>query len=211
MSARLIGKIGEAQANSSSVTFTSTRSVSVGTLVVVAMRGNFTNVVVSVTDTAGNTWTKLANTTTPNTCNVWYSVLTTAFTTSTTVTANFSSSGNFTILAGWAFQGFTRPMAASAIASSTSVSTLSPSSLSVPQYGSLVFSAMSVNQLPSITVPSGFTVLPVSTSGVTLQCAYLIRNEMTAVSTTWSWSITGNAGVVSGTFTPDGGDGFAVF
>jgi hypothetical protein len=213
VSVRYVGKIGEAQVTgtASSVTFTANQQLPVGTLVVLAMRGNFTNVVSSVSDSAGNTWSKLANTTTANTCNVWYSVLTTAITTSTTVTANFSASGGLQIMAGWAFHGFTRPSTSNAIATGSSVTTLSPASLSVPQYGSLVFSAMSVNQLPTFTEPAGFTALPVTSSSVSLRGAYLIRNGMNAVSTTWSWSISGNAGVVSGSFTPDGGDLFAVF
>lgn len=180
-------------------------------MVVVAMRGNFTTVVDSVSDTQGNTWTKLANTTTPNTCNVWYSVLTTAFTTSTVVTATYSGSGQHNMIAAWAFDGFTRPATTNAIASGSSVTTLSPASLSVPQYGSLIFTAVTVNQLPTYTAPSGFTVLSVTSGAVSMRAAYLIRNSMASVSTTWSWNVSGNAGVVSGTFTPDGGDMLGVF
>lgn len=114
------------------------------------------------------------------------------------------------MIAAWAFDGFSRPSTTNAIASGSGVTTLSPSSLSVPQYGSLVFTAVTVNQLPTYTAPTGFTVLAVSSGAVSMRAAYLIRNSMNAVATTWSWTIAGNAGVVSGTFTPDGGDMFAM-
>ena len=213
MSVRYVGEVGQnfGAASASTITFTSSRAVPVGDIVILAARGGGTVVVNSVSDGASNTWVKLGNTTTANTCNVWYSVLTTAFTTSTVVTVTYSGANANRVVGAWAFDGITRPTTATATATGSAVTTLSPASLSVPQYGALFFSAVSLNVLPTWTDPAGFTALPVTSSSVSLRGAYLIRSSMDSVSTTWSWNVSGNGGVVSGSFTPDGGDFFNVF
>jgi hypothetical protein len=43
-----------------------------------------------------------------------------------------------------------------------------------------------------------------------MEAAYAIRNNMNALATTWTWTSSGNAAAVAGTFTPDGGDFFSV-
>jgi hypothetical protein len=213
MSVRYVGEVGQnfGAASASTITFTASRAVPVGDIVILAARGAGLQVVSSVSDTEANTWVKLGNTTTANTCNVWYSVLTTAFTTSTVVTATYPGTPANRIVGAWAFDGITRPTTVTELASGSAVTTLSPASLSVPQYGSLFFSAISLSVLPTWTDPTGFTALPVTSSAVSLRAAYLIRSSMDSVSTTWSWNLSGNGGVVSGSFTPDGGDLFNVF
>ena len=213
MSIGYVGEVGQnfGAANASTITFTSSRAVPVGSIVILAARGGGTVVVNSVSDGASNTWVKLGNTTTANTCNVWYSVLTTAFTTSTVVTVTYSATPANRIVGAWAFDGMTRPTTVTELASGSAVTTLSPASLTVPQYGSLFFTAVSVNQLATYTAPSGFTALPVTAAGGSLQGAFLIRPSMAAVATTWSWNLSGSGGVVSGSFTPDSGDFFNIF
>jgi len=213
VSIRYVGEVGQnfGAASASTITFTSSRAVPVGDIVILAARGGGTVVVNSVSDGASNTWVKLGNTTTANTCNVWYSVLTTAFTTSTVVTVTYSGTPSNRIVGAWAFDGITRPTTVTELASGSAVTTLSPASLTVPQYGSLFFSAISVAATPTWTDPTGFTALPVTSSTASLRAAYLIRSSMSSVSTTWSWNPSGNAGVVSGSFTPDGGDFFNIF
>lgn len=213
MSVRYVGEVGQnfGSASASTITFTSAIAVPVGTLVVLAARGGFTVTVSGVSDGASNTWTELGKTTTANTCNVWYSVLTTAFTTSTVVTTTYTGTPANRIVGAWAFDGITRPTTATATASGSAVTTLSPASLTVPQYGSLVFSAVSTAVTQTYTAPSGFTALPVTASATSLRGAYLIQNSMDSVATTWSWNNAANGGVVSGTFTPNGGDMLGVF
>lgn len=213
MSIRYVAEVGQnfGSTSASTITFTASRSVPVGTLVILAARGNGTNVVSSVSDDASNTWTELGKTTTSSTANVWYCVVTAAWTTSTVVTVTYNASPINRIVGAWAFDGMTRPTTAVATASGSNVTALDSGNLSVPQYGSLAFSAISTNQTPTYTAPTGFTALSVTSSATSLRGAYLIRSSMDAIGTSWSWNVTGNGGVVSGTFTPNGGDLFAMF
>lgn len=213
MSIRYVAEVGQNYGSTSAttITFTSSRSVPVGTLVIMAVRGGGTVTVSSVSDSASNTWTELGKTTTANTVNVWYCVVTAEWTTSTVVTVTYSGTTGNRIVGAWAFDGATRPTTTVTTASAANVTALDSGNLSVPQYGSLAFSAISTNQTPTYTAPTGFTVLSVTSSATSLRGAYLIRSSMDAIGTSWSWNATGSGGLVSGTFTPDGGDLFAMF
>lgn len=213
MSVRFVAEVGQSygSTSASTITLTASRAVPVGTLVVLAARGGGTNTVSTVSDDASNTWTKLGGTTTANTCNVWYCVVTSAWTTSTVVTVTYTASFANRIVGAWAFEGVTRPATTVATASGSSVTTIDSGSLSVPQYGALFFTAISTNQTPTYTAPTGFTALSVTAALTSLRGAYLIRSSMDSVGTSWTFTVSGNGGVVSGTFTPDGGDAFLNF
>lgn len=213
MSVRYVAEVGQnyGSGNSSTITFTASRAVPVGTLVVLAARGAGLNVVSGVSDDASNTWTELGKTTASNTCNVWYCVVTSAWTTSTIVTVTYNGTPANRIVGAWAFNGITRPATTVATASGSAVTTIDSGSLTVPQYGALFFSAISTNQTPTYTAPTGFTALSVTAAATSLRGAYLIRSSMDSVGTSWSFTVSGNGGVVSGTFTPDSGDLFAMF
>lgn len=213
MAVRYVAEVGQnyGSASASTITFTASRAVPVGTLVVLAARGGGTVFVSAVSDAAGNTWTELGKTTTANTVNVWYCVVTSAWTTSTVVTVTYNGTAANRIVGAWAFDGITRPATTVATASASAVTTLDSGSLTVPQYGALFFSAISTNQTQTYTAPSGFTALAVTAAATSLQGAYLIRSSMDSVGTSWSFNVSGNGGLVSGTFTPDGGDFLSMF
>lgn len=213
MSVRYIERIGEAYnvSSASTLAFTCSAAVPVGRLVIFAGRGVAGANITSVSDSSSNTWTLINRTTTQATCSVYYSVVTTALTTSSTVTATYSSSQAQYNIAAWSFDGLTRPSITSSTASGSGVTTVNTGNFSNPQYGSLIFSAVTNSNAPTFTAPSGFTALPLSTSTVFLQGAYAIRSSMDAIATTWTASVSGNMGLVTTTLTQDGGDFFSMF
>lgn len=216
MSVRFVGKVGEqfdSAGGTTTSTITTTAAVPVGQFLVLAMRQGSGHVVSTVTDSASNTWQKLADSDTSNaTGSVWYCVASSALAVSSTITATLTGTTGNRNVAVWAFDGITRPTTTNTVADvpigSTSVTI---GNVTPEQYGSLMFTAVAVNQSEVFTVSAGWTALPVTTASVYLSGAYAIRNSMDPLGTTWSWVGTRNGGAVAGTFTPDGGDMLAIF
>jgi hypothetical protein len=214
MSVQFVGKIGERFDSATGTTSTVTTSVAVpvGRFLVLAMRAGGGNVISTVTDSASNTWQKLDNSGATNTtCSIWYCTATSALAVSSTITATVTGSTGNRNVAVWAFDGITRPTTTDTTARTGSGTTLSPANVTPEQYASLMFTAVATNATNAFTVSAGWTALTVNTASVYLGAAYAIQNSMDALATTWTWTTLGNAGAVTGSFTPDGGDFFNVF
>lgn len=215
MSISYVGKVAEYFVGASAPaanTFSPTTAIPVGQFLVLVARGGGGYVVTSVTDSSSNTWTQLANNGgTGNTCTVYYCYVTTALTTSSTITANYTAGNiNYNVMV-LAFSGICRPTTTSATATGTSVLTLNTGNITPSQYGSLLLSAFTHNGSPtSINAPSGFTTVTPS-ANARMVVGYTVAASMAAVGTTWSWTTSANVAEVSGTFTPDGGDFLALF
>jgi len=195
-------------------TMTTTSEAPVGQFLILAARSGIAFVVSSVSDSASNTWVKLANSDPlQTTMSVWYCVVTTALASSSTIsiTLDGATSGNRN-MAVWAFDGITRPATTNTTARAANPSTtVSPANITPQQYGSLMFTAVGGNLNVSYTVSAGWTSLPIGTSSVFMGAAYTIRNSMDPLATTWTSGSGAALGAVAGTFTPDGGDMLAIF
>jgi hypothetical protein len=132
-------------------------------------------------------------------------------TTSTVTTSVAVPVGRFLVLAMRAGGGNVISTTTDTTARTGSGTTLSPANVTPEQYASLMFTAVATNATNAFTVSAGWTALTVNTASVYLGAAYAIQNSMDALATTWTWTTLGNAGAVTGSFTPDGGDFFNVF
>lgn len=216
MSVRFVGRIGAQYdaAAGGTTTVTTTTAVPVGGFVVLATRAGGGVVVSSIADSSGNTWQKLANSDPlQSTASVWFCIATTALAASSTITVTYSAAGSGNRNAAvWAFDGITRPTTTNTTARAASpATTVSPASVTPQQYASLMFTAVGTSQNTTHTVSAGWTALSIGTASVFMGAAYTIRNSMDSLATTWTIATAGALGAVAGTFTPDGGDGFAVF
>lgn len=210
MPIQYIGKIGE-QYNSvagSTLVITTSVTANVGNLLVLATRCGQSLVVSTVTDSSGNTWSKLNNSEAlQSTMSVWYCVVTSSLASSSTITITYtgSTSGNRNA-AVWSFGGITRTSTTNETARvGTGGTTLTVPNVTPQQYGSLLFTAVGSNQNTTHSISSGWTSLPVGTSSVFMGAAYAI-SSMSSLGATWTIGLTGAMGAVSSTFTPDGGD-----
>lgn len=214
MSIRYVGKVGETYNSLSSniSTITATVPVPVGQFLILVGRSGGGFFLTSISDSSGNTWTKLNNTSPVlNVCSVWYCTVTNPLTTSSTITSTFSGAFTNGTTAVWAFDGITRPTTTNAIANNTASTSLSVASVSPSQYGSLIFAGASSNVPNTFSVSSGWTLLPITVSAIHLCAAYAIPDSMASLSATWTYGSSANMAAVSGTFTPDGGDFLALF
>lgn len=215
MSVLFVEKIGEYANGTGSTTQTITTSAAakVGDLVIVAARVGQGFAVSDVSDSAGNTWVILANSEAVQTsCNVWYSVLTSDLASSSTITITATGSYSNQNSAAWSFRGITRPSTTSATNRTTTAVANTVANVTPSQYGSLLFSAVATAQAQTgtPTVSTGWTTLSVTTASVRLCGAYAI-STMDSLGATWTPATSSISGAVSGTFTPNGGDLFAIF
>lgn len=185
-------------------------NVDVGTFLVLSGRGGGGYTVTSVSDTGSNTWTLLTTSgASGNTATIWYCYVTTALTTSSTITVTYTTSNIGYSVAIYAFTGINRPVTTSAVAQGTAVTTLSAGNITPSQYGSLLFTTLTHSgPATSINVPTGFTSLANATR---VEAGYIVAGSMSSVATSWSWTTSANASVIGATFTPDGGDFLALF
>lgn len=210
MAVSFVGTVGEFSDNvtGTSKTVSISKAVGVGDFLLLAARAGSGFRVSSVTDSSSNTWTLLNRTAASlNTTSVYYCNVSNALTTSSTVTVNFEGTTASTI-GIWSFDGISKPTITSALANAANVTTLNSGTLTVPQYGSLIFSAFSLNNLSTLptAAPTGYTLLSISGSNQRTIAAYAIAPSMASFGSTWSWVTTSNASIVSATITPDGGD-----
>lgn len=214
MAIRYVDRIGQ-QLDSvagGTTTVTTTVAAQVGDFLVLASRCGQAGVVSSISDSAGNSWTKLNNSQAlQTTMSVWYCTVTSALATSSTITVSYSvaTSGNRNV-AVWLFGGINKPSTTNATAQvGATGTTLTVGNVTPQQYGSLLFAAVGSNQSTTHTASSGWTALPISTSNVFMGAAYAI-SSMSSLGTTWTIGATGAMGAVSATLTPDGGDFLAL-
>jgi hypothetical protein len=214
VSIRYIGKVGETFLSTATTTNTVTPTISttVGQYLVLAVRLGSGFGITSVTDTVGNAWSKIGESgLTQTVCSLWSCSVSSALSTSDTITVTKSGSTGNGNVAVWAFGGINRPVTTSVNnRSGTTGTTLAVGDVIPSQYASLMFTTVATNATATFTQPSGFTSLPVTTSSVYLSAAYLIQPSTATQSTTWTFSSVGNCGGVSASLTPDGGDFFAV-
>jgi len=214
MSVRFVQQIGAQFINTAGNTtvITTTNAAQVGQFLVLAARIGVSLDVSSISDSAGNTWSKLNSSALTNTvASVWYCTVTSVLAASSTITVTYSNttSGNRNVSV-WAFEGVTRPTTTNATNRTGGTTTLTVGNVTPERYGSLLFTAGASNQNTTHSVSAGWTALTVGTSSVFLGAAYAI-SSMASLNATWTIGTTGAIGAVSGTFTPDGGDAFLNF
>ena len=185
-------------------------AVATGQFIILAGRGGGGFVVSSVTDTSGNVWTSLGNSgTTGNTATLFYCNVTTALTTSSTITVTYNAANTGYAIGAWSFDGIRLPLTSVASAQGTAVTTLNGGSITPRQYGGLNFTVLTHNgSATAISSPSGFTDVG---SATRVTGAYAKASSMSSTATRWSWTTAANSSAISATFTPDGGDFLALF
>lgn len=174
---------------SNAFTRTCAIAVPVGSVVFVSMRGTSGCHITSITDTGGNTYTLAGQTTTGNTASLFYTVVTTAMTTSTVLTINTSNSNTNASATALAFDNVdpTNPIGSVTTATGSAVITSSVTSAAANRHGSMLLSLATVNygNVPQITSGSLTEVFALNTV-VWMNFGYRQNADLDAYSLTYS-------------------------
>lgn len=177
------------------LTITITVAVAVGETIIVAISTGSTTSISSVTDTAGNTYTiDFQSPSGTRRVGVASAPVTTAITTSDTISVNTSGAGD-TRAAAYEYAGLLNGADKSAGAVGTAVTTLATgSSGTLTQNSEVIFTVLGGPAITGMTDPSGYNDRPPSVSLNALYVADLTVYDTTAVNLTWSWTTSSNAG-----------------
>lgn len=148
---------GTITTSATSLTTTAVASVAVGDCLFIAMRGQASRYATSISDSVGNTYTLIGQTTSGNTASLFYSVITTAITTSTTITANLSNTNVSSAIFGASFRNVDpiNPIGSTVSGSFTSQLSITITSATANRYGSMLLSVPTVNDGTFPFVTSG--------------------------------------------------------
>lgn len=182
---RRIVDSGAVTPGSTSQTTTAVAAASVGDCLIVGFRAGAGHHVTAVTDSAGNTYTLLDRTTTSNTCSVFYSILTVAITTSTTLTITWSNSPTSAVAYGVAFSNVDSitPIGSKTSASTTSSTTFSVTGSAPLRHGSMLVAVVTLNEGSNPTVTSGS--LSQVTASPWIRLGYRQNDDLNAYSLTF--------------------------
>lgn len=162
----------------------------------------------SITDSAGNTWTKDYETTTGSTTkiSIWRAYVTNAYSAGT-VTANISASISNRGAQVYEFSGmlsYVSPLdqtSGNQSGTATTTVTMTNTSTTSTDY-ELVVTGMATSAATTITgVPSGYTQLDANAS-IALHTAYQTNAGKAAYGGTWSWSVSLNYATLIATYKP---------
>jgi hypothetical protein len=156
----LIGRCfasGAVTTAATSITRTSALAVGVGNAIIVAHRGQQGIYVTAVSDSAGNTYTLVGQTTSGNTASVYCAIVTTAITTSTTFTLTLSGTNVSSAFGVVAFANVDpiNPIGSTVTGSATSVLDLTITSAVPNRYGSMLLTVPTVNDGTRPTITAG--------------------------------------------------------
>lgn len=148
-----------------SFTRTAVAAVAVGDCLFIAMRGQANIYATSISDSVGNTYNLVGQTTSGNTASLFYSVIKNAITTSTTITANLSATNVSSAIFGASFRNVDpiNPIGSTATGSFTSQTSITITSATANRYGSMLLSVPTVNDGTFPTVTAG-TITRVATT-----------------------------------------------
>ncbi len=216
----LIGKVGEVRTSSAVTSFTLTASlaVPVGSLLLVASRGQASTYITSITDSVGNTYSLATQTTSGNTASLYYAIVKTAITTSTVITFNLNatnSSNAQVIVVGFANVDTINPIGTTSSGSASAVVDLSLTSPVPTRLGSMLVSVPTINEglYPTVTVGSLSTVFFNDTVVAFLRFTYRQNDDRSAYSITYrsGSGVSRNWGYVMAEINRAPSDFFSVF
>lgn len=184
-------------ASGNATTATVTSNTTSGNVLLAFCRGGSGSYATSVSDTQGNTWVEVGHTSTSNTITIYRCVLSTALTTSDTITP-VSSGGTLTV-AVYEYTGVdtTTPIHASTVSSGTSATTCTTSTITVTDQDVLLVSGLTANNdISTPTKPTNYTLrsgLYYAGAGSAVSADYAPGATGTP-SATWSWSASASWG-----------------
>jgi hypothetical protein len=194
---------GTVAGSATSITTTAVAAVSVGDCLFVAMRGQGGIHVTGVSDSVGNTYTLVGRTTTNNTASLFYSVITTAITTSTTVTLTLSGANASSSVFGASFRNVDprNPIGSTVTGTSNTLLSITITSATANRYGSMLLSVPTINDgtFPNVTSGSITRVATTITSQNWMHFGYRQNDNLSPYSLTYqksSGSGTSNWGYV---------------
>lgn len=200
-----------------SLTTTAVASVTVGDCLFVAVRSQGGRYVTSISDSVGNTYNLIGQTTSGNTAALFYSVVTTAITTSTTVTVNLSTTNASTAIFGASFRNVDpiNPIGSTVSGSFTSQLSITITRATANRYGSMLLSVPTVNDgtFPSVTSGSITQVVPTISFQNWMHFGYRQNDDLSGYSLTYQRAsgTAGNWGYVMAEINRAPSDMLAIF
>lgn len=200
-----------------SITRTAVAAVAVGDCLFIAMRGQGNIYATSVSDSVGNTYSLVGQTTSGNTASLFYSVIKTAVTTSTTITVSLSATNISSAIFGASFRNVDsiNPIGSTVTGSFTSQTSITITSATANRYGSMLLSVPTVNDgtFPTVTAGTITRVATTITAQNWMHFGYRQNSDLAGYSLTYrrAAGTAGNWGYVMAEVNRAPGDMLALF